>query len=417
MSALFNASRARQYMRQFDIDALVATSATNVKYFSGYSCWLDPLFKEYMMSPGGSSNLLQRSYAVFADEGEPALIVKSLMAADAADFDHSELRLYGDPGLDFSLPADAGTETERRFVNFLRDAKRHQSGIEALAAVLQERGLADATIGIEMEGLPNELRRAVSQALPLARLRDCTNLIRLVRAVKTPAEVNLLARAAEIAEQAAAESLALAHIGGVARELVQHFRSGVAAAGAAFDHFSFSLSGLGICADLDYRFRPNDVLFIDYGCIFGSYFSDTGTALAFAELKPELARRYALLQSCIEAGTHAMCPGAKASSIQKAMQDVLREGGIVVSFPHGHGMGLEVRDYPILVPATGLPIRDDCVVLDSDLTMEEGMVNNLEAPLFMATAGALQIEKTFLVTADGNRELVYQDRSRPYIVA
>src|SRR5437016_6946759 len=159
-------------MRQFDIDALVATSATNVKYFSGYSCWLDPLFKEYMMSPGGSSNLLQRSYAVFADEGEPALIVKSLMAADAADFDHTELRLYGDPGLDFSLPADAGTETERRFVNFLRDAKRHQSGIEALAAVLQERGLADATIGIEMEGLPNEVQRAVSQALPLARLRD-----------------------------------------------------------------------------------------------------------------------------------------------------------------------------------------------------------------------------------------------------
>ena len=96
---------------------------------------------------------------------------------------------------------------------------------------------------------------------------------------------------------------------------------------------------------------------------------------------------------------------------------VLADAGITNSFPHGHGLGLEVRDYPILVPQNGLEIRDDCIAVDSDLPLEEGMVINLEAPLFMATVAALQVEKTFVVTTDGCRELTCQDRTRPYIAA
>jgi Xaa-Pro dipeptidase len=109
-----------------------------------------------------------------------------------------------------------------------------------------------------------------------------------------------------------------------------------------------------------------------------------------------------------------MRPGVKSSFVQKAMAQVAREAGLTNSFPHGHGMGLEIRDYPILVPANGLQIRDECIAVDSDLPLEEGMVINLEAPLFMPTAGALQVEKTFVVTAQVARELVPQDRAHPF---
>lgn len=72
--------------------------------------------------------------------------------------------------------------------------------------------------------------------------------------------------------------------------------------------------------------------------------------------------------------------------------------------------------YPIVVPPTGLPIRDDCIEVDSDIAMEPGMVVNLETPLFLPTAGALQIEKTFVVTEDGNRDHCQQDRTRPHVM-
>ena len=63
---LFNSNRAIEFMRRCEVDVLVATSPTNVTYFSDYYSWLDSQFKEYMMSPGASSDLDQTApYAVF----------------------------------------------------------------------------------------------------------------------------------------------------------------------------------------------------------------------------------------------------------------------------------------------------------------------------------------------------------------
>src|SRR5688500_5523293 len=106
-----NKPRALQFMRDHGIDALVATSPINITYFTGYYCWLDSLFKGYMMTPGGSSETAQR-YAVFTADGKTALVVGTLMAVNASDLDVSDLVLVGDPGVDTSLsPADLSTES------------------------------------------------------------------------------------------------------------------------------------------------------------------------------------------------------------------------------------------------------------------------------------------------------------------
>ena len=55
---LCNRQRALDYMGRADIDAIVATSPVNVTYFTGYYCWLNGQFKEYMVKPGGSGELL-----------------------------------------------------------------------------------------------------------------------------------------------------------------------------------------------------------------------------------------------------------------------------------------------------------------------------------------------------------------------
>ena len=60
--------------------------------------------------------------------------------------------------------------------------------------------------------------------------------------------------------------------------------------------------------------------------------------------------------------------------MQRAMQQALADRGITRSFPHGHGLGLEVRDYPILYPDAGDVIRDDCIELAADLALEPDMV-------------------------------------------
>ncbi|MBI4551798.1 MAG: aminopeptidase P family protein, partial [Candidatus Latescibacteria bacterium] len=134
--------------------------------------------------------------------------------------------------------------------------------------------------------------------------------------------------------------------------------------------------------------------------------------LATGEASPVLSDRFAALRTCLDAAISIMRPGVKASAVQAPMQATLKAYGLTGSFPHGHGVGLEVRDYPIIVPDNGLRIRDDCIDVPSDLTLEADMVINLEAPLFMPGVGSLHIEQSFVITSNGCRPLVSQDRGR-----
>ena len=409
---LFNRSRAIDYMREYGLDALVATSTVNITYFTDYFCWIDPLFKEYMMVPGASSNLGQ-AYAVFPLEGEPALVVNPGFAVNAAELWVRDLHIFGSAGLDDSLPSPELPEAVRRSADLLLAPQSNATPTDALLSILDQRGLTGARIGLEAEGLPAETNDQITRALPRASLKDCTNIIRLIRMVKSEEEIKRLTRSAEINEQVGMECLTGSRPGQPISELVRQYRARAGELGADFDHFAFGVRGLGMATDTNYELAEDDVLYVDWGCIYEYYFSDTGTTLAMREPDAHLQTRHAALRACMAAGVEALRPGAKASAAQAAMLQTLNDNGITVTFPHGHGVGLEVRDYPILVADNGLRIKDGCVDVASDLPLEADMVLNLEAMVSLAGIASLHIEQSFVVTPEGSRPLVPQDRSQP----
>jgi len=411
---LFHRERAINYMREYGLDVLVATSPVNITYFTDYFCWIDPLFKEYMMVPGASANLAQ-AYAVFPLEGDPALVVNPLFAVNAEELWVKDLHIFGSAGLDDSLPAGDIPQQLLRFQDLLQAQHGNATATDALLSILKQRGLTGARIGLEMEGLPQETNDQINRALPGAALRNCADLIRIVRMVKSAEEIKRLTRSAEINEQAAMESLAMARPGLSVLEMAAHYRARAAEQGADFDHFAFGVRGLGMTTETNYELAEDDVLYVDFGCIYKQCFSDSGTTLAMRELAAALSERHAALRACMDAGGEALRPGVKASAAADAMVETLHDRGITASFPHGHGVGLEVRDYPIIVPDNGLRVKDDCVDLPSDLTLEEDMVLNLEAPLFMPGVGSLHIEESYVVTAQGSRPLVEQSRRQPVV--
>ncbi len=409
---LFNRSRAIDYMREYGLDALVATSTVNITYFTDYFCWIDPLFKEYMMVPGASSNLGQ-AYAVFPLEGEPALVVNPGFAVNAAELWVRDLHIFGSAGLDDSLPSPELPEAVRRSADLLLAPQSNATPTDALLSILDQRGLTGARIGLEAEGLPAETNDQITRALPRASLKDCTNLIRLIRMVKSEEEIRRLTRSAEINEQVGMECLIESRPGQPICELARQYRKRAGELGADFDHFAFGVRGLGMATDTNYQLAEDDVLYVDWGCIYENYFSDTGSTLAMREPEAHLQTRHAALRACMAAGVEALRPGAKASAAQAAMLQTLNDNGITVTFPHGHGVGLEVRDYPILVADNGLRIKDGCVDVASDLPLEADMVLNLEAMVSLAGIASLHIEQSFVVTPEGSRPLVAQDRSQP----
>ena len=246
-----------------------------------------------------------------------------------------------------------------------------------------------------MDGIHPGLKTSVDQALPQASIKDCSNLIRLIRMVKTEEEVNRLARATEIGEKAAGESVNLAYPGQPISDVIQAYRTSVAEQGADFEHFAYSLRGSGIATEPDYLLTNQDFLFVDFGCTYRNYVSDSGFTLAMHPLSDSQLDKYNTLQACIQAGIKAIKPGIKSLEIQTAMAQILDQQNVQASLPHdGHGLGLEIRYYPIISPKNELYIHDDCIEVPSDLPLETNMVVNLEVSIFRLEMGALHIEQS-----------------------
>ena len=336
---LLNRSRAFDFMRRYGLDAIVATSPVNVTYFSDYYCWLDPLTKKYMMNPGGTTELALPSYALLPLEGEAALIVNPMFALNAVDSWITDLHPFGASGLDEIAPGASFPQRFHRVLNAATSNSNQATPVDALLSVLKARRLAEAQIGIETEGLTEATCEAIKSGLPRAGFKDCSNLIRLIRMVKSAEEQKRLTRAAEIAELAAFESLELAEPGRPMSEIVHHFRVRAAQLGAGFDHFAFASHGLGIAMEPDYVLEAGDVTYIDYGCIVGHYYSDSGLTLALGEPSKQMSDRYAALQTCIDAGAESLRPGRRGSDVQKSMASVLSNARVTGSFPHRRRAG------------------------------------------------------------------------------
>lgn len=412
---LINKRRATTYLEQCGLDAVVATSPVNITYLTDYCCWLDPLLKGYMAEPEGSHEL-RANYAVFARDGEGGLVIRSGFATNVRACWVDRLQFVGP--LPFERSALLESAGQAKALREFRELFAGQDCVESpeagLVGLLKEMGLANARLGVEMEGLSVRRKEELGAALGHCEIRDCSNLLRLVRMVKSEQELRLVARSAEINEGALMAGLAEARAGVSVVDLIRDYRISIAAHDASLDHYAYSIDGLGVATQGDYVLRQGDVMFVDTGCIYEHQFSDTGTTLFVGSPPDELVGCFTALGEAIDAGQAAATVGAAASSVYEAVARVIDGHGLAAAV-QGHSLGLDVREYPMVFPNKGGRIRDECVDVESDVRLEAGMVFNMETPLFLPPAGALQLEKTFVMTPQGCKPIIQQDRTLPVI--
>ena len=400
-------ARTLEEMRASGMDVLVGASPATLADLAGYRNWIDPLFREYMMRPGGSS-ATEQALAVLSAEGEVTLLVSAEMAANASGTGADRIVVWGSA---VGAPRDLPAGFEKVAEAFGRP--RHATRTEALLALLDGAGAA-ARIGAEREALAAATWEALAGGG--RRAGDCTNLLRLGRVVKSEPQIAMLQRAAEAAEYAAAEALALACVGSSWRELTDLYRMKLAEHGADLDHFSGSPTGFGLATEADYRLPERGSMYFDHGCRLRSWFSDTGHTVAFGPPDDACRQRQAAVREVLRAGVEHLAPGRPASAAAEAMRQSLAAAGLDGS-PHGHGIGLEVRDYPIVVPDTGLRIADDFVSRPADLALEAGMVLNLESAVWAADVSSVHCEQSFVITDGGCRPLADQPRDEPLSIS
>jgi Xaa-Pro dipeptidase len=384
---LIERSNLERLMESAQLEAIVATDPPTVAALAGYRSWLDGQFRQFMVRPCDSGELI-RSYAVFVPGDLPvALILDPLFVRDAASAG-ADCWTYGDP----ARAALAGASAHFR-----------PTPEEAISSVLHERGVAAGRIGVEVEGMPSGWRDVLATHCPGAILRDCTVLLRVARAVKSDTHIEQLRSVTRASNRALAAALGLARPGARLGELTDAYAAAAGAEGAAIEHFALSHGGRGIAADRNLRLTADMVSYLDHGCRTPLAASDAGTTLHLRELSRVEEDAFSALQGALAEAAGLLASHATSSAVYGAMEESL--AAFPDAIPQGHGLGVEIREYPLLLPRTEDRLLDECIDVSADLELETGMVVNLEASLFGLGDASVHIEETYIVTKDGAEQL------------
>jgi Xaa-Pro aminopeptidase len=293
---------------------------------------------------------------------------------------------------------------EHKQVLLLTDGRYMEAarGVEGVEAVLVDReftggvaaalpGLAEASVAFEADHLTVDRHAALSSTG--LELMPTSGVVQGLRAVKEPAELDEIRRAARILndvyERLAAESL----VGRTEKEVGWWFERTLHEEGADALAFDVTVAS-GPNAALphhhtgDRKIGAGETVIVDAGAKVDGYCSDCTRTFATGSLPEELRRAYATCWSAQEASLSRVRAGAEARGLDDIARREIEDGGFEVLHGLGHGVGLEVHELPVMRPTAEGSLEAENVV-----TVEPGV--------YLPGQGGVRIEDLVIVTKNG----------------
>jgi Xaa-Pro dipeptidase len=287
------------------------------------------------------------------------------------------------------------------------------------------------SIGLELDVLPANLYFNYQHLFAGRNLVDISDLIRRVRAIKSPYEIEMMRRAArlsdrvaarvtgllregmtelELAGQVEAEARKLGHQGIVRMRMwgsemfYGHLLAGPSGAVPSFLSSPTGGTGANPAVAQGPGFRPiqrHEPVLVDYVFALNGYYSDHARIFSIGELPDELMAAHTAMLDVQALIKRAAKPGVKSGDIYDLALERTTALGYDKNFMGvgkkrirfvGHGIGVELDEYPFL--AAG-----------QNLELQENMTLALEPKLIFPEKGVVGIENTHVVTRDGLEQL------------
>jgi Xaa-Pro dipeptidase len=287
------------------------------------------------------------------------------------------------------------------------------------------------SIGLELDVLPANLYFYYQRLLAGKNLIDISDLIRRVRAIKSPYEIEMIRRAARLSDQVAAcvpgllrekmtelelagqieaEARKLGHQGIVRMRLwgsemfYGHLLAGPSGAVPSFLSSPTGGTGANPAVAQGPGFRPirrHEPVLVDYVFALNGYYSDHARIFSIGALPAELTAAHAAMLDVQALIKKAAKPGVKSGDIYDLALQRTSELGFAENFMGvgkkrirfvGHGVGVELDEYPFL--AAG-----------QNLELQANMTLAVEPKLIFPEKGVVGIENTHVVARDGLEQL------------
>ena len=228
-------------------------------------------------------------------------------------------------------------------------------------------------------------------------LTDCMPALREAMKVKSSSELGCIARACDMAEEGLLKTLPRLKEGMTERELAAALEYEMRMQGADGTSFE-TIVAFGEGSSVphhetgDRKLRFGDVVLIDFGCKTQGYCSDCTRTFLFGDdgRHKDFKEKYAIVLEAHERVKERLVAGMTGREADAIARGVFEKHGLEKFFTHslGHGIGLEIHEYPVLSPR-------------SEELLTDGMVFSDEPGLYFAGSYGIRIEDS--VCLEGGR--------------
>ena len=357
--------RAQGRMDDADLDAILLTTEPDIRYFTGYLTrfWESPCRPWFLVLPRA---------------GDPIAVIPSIGAALMARTLISDIRTWRAPDLD-------------------------DDGIGLLAETLRALGPRIGT----PSGLQSHLRMPLDDfgrlnaALPKPIGADA-GILRSLRLVKSDAEIEKIKTACHVATRAFERVPEIARVGQPLEAVFRDFQRLCLEEGADWVPYLAGAAAQGGYGDVispaDERpLTAGDILMLDTGLVHDGYFCDFDRNFAIGNPSPDVAAGHSRLIEATYAAFEAARPGKTAADLFHVMDKIVTGGaGGSEAGRYGHGLGMNLTEWPSLIPTDHTPLVP-------------GMVLTLEPGIELAPGRALVHEENIVIRENGAEWL-----SQPY---
>lgn len=343
-------SNLRRSFESLEVDALLLTSVTNVRYLTGFS-------------GTNAQALITGDKAVFfSDPRYRARATELVQGPEVAIYPNKLTELLGD----------------------------HLDG--------------SRRIGIEGGTMTLAQHEQISSALDGTELKVTADAVEDLRRVKEPAEIELIRRAVAIADEAYSWILERIGPGTVERDVAFDLEVRMRSQGAEDVSFEPIVGSGPLSAHIhhtagDRVFELGDLILMDFGARFDGYCSDMTRTVVLGTASDEQRSQYEIVLAAQQRGIDAAAADAACAEVDAAARDHITEAGFGDSFAHGlgHGVGLDIHEAPRLGK-----LSEDALKTREVVTIEPGIYLD---------GGGIRVEDCVLIGSTGAEILTGSPKS------
>ena len=247
--------------------------------------------------------------------------------------------------------------------------------------------------------------KGVLKKTPISTDTTLDTIINTLRSIKTETEVQSIVKAQRIAEDAFEHILKFIKPGVTEKEIaleLDFYMLSHCGEGLSFETIAVSGANTSMPHGVpsNKKVENGDFVTMDFGTIINGYHSDMTRTVAVGCATDEMKNAYDAVLRAQENCLNNIKASISCKDGDEFARSVLRDAGLGQYFTHstGHGVGVEIHEFPNLSPA-------------SDSILQVGNIVTVEPGIYIPEKFGIRIEDMALITENGCRNLTNANKN------